>query len=225
MISTKNIQESTGGGIQKLIQPGNIKAKILGVELEPYKFIPDSYQVILSLETEELGDEFEGFLINKDDPSMGYHKGQIGKVKSSEYAYADATTKGGNEIKRDAEMLKFLKNICTSLGTKALKWLDKQDSKHATIESLFEQFNIDQPFENIYLDYCIAGKEYLNKKGYPAYDLFLPKFVKGGAPFSNEEQKPFPVITYSEANHIRRKKNPTVSSFASSNASDNDIDL
>jgi len=49
--------------------------------------------------------------------------------------------------------------------------------------------------------------------------------VKGGAPFSNEEQKPFPVITYSEANHIRRKKNPTVSSFASSNASDNDIDL
>ena len=177
MISTKNIEESKGGGVAKTIHPGNIKATILGIELEPFKFLPDSYHVILFLESEELGDGFEGFMLNKDNPSLGYHKGQVGRVKVSEYAYADATTKNGNEIKRDSEMLKCIKNLCTALGPKALKWLDSQDGKHDTIESLFEQFNIDQPFKEIYLDFCIGGKEYTNKKGYPAYDLHLPKFI------------------------------------------------
>lgn len=219
MISTKNIKTAGEGGLPKLIQPGNISAKILDVTLESFKYVPESYHIILSLETEPI-EGFEGFAIDKDNLSLGHHKGQIGKVKTNEYAYATATTRTGVEINRDIEMLKFLKNLCTALGNKALKWLDDQDGKHNTIESLFEQFNIDQLYKDVFLNWCVAGKEYTNKNGYKAYELFLPRFEKGKSPFSSEDKKPYELIAFSETTHIKRKESKAVESFGS----DNDID-
>lgn len=204
-LNTKDIKTG-GGGLPKLLQPGNIMCKINGVELEAFKFKPGGYHMILHLEGPDLGKEFEGFFIDKADESKGRHKGQVGQVKAGEWAFADGETKGGTVISRDAEILKFLKNLCTAFGVN--EWLVAQNDKHDTIESLVAAFNKENPTGNKLIDFCICGKEYQSKGGYTNYELFLPKFVKGSAPFGTKN-----VIKFNEAEHIRKKKVEPVSEF------------
>lgn len=213
-LNTKDIKTQGEGGLPKTLQPGNVTCKINGVRLEEFKFIKGALHIILSMEGQEL-ENFEGFFIDKNNEKLGRHKGQVGDVKAAEYAYADATTKNGNEINRDAEMLKFLKNLCVALEID--NWLVAQNDKHDTIESLFNAFNKEKPFANKFITYCIGGKEYTNKNGYTSYDLFLPKFAKGSSPFGKN------VATFNAADHIRKKKlSDQVIDFGSSSSAAND---
>lgn len=194
----------------KLLQPGNVKCKITEVELEPFKFKPGGYHLVLSLEGPDMGSDFEGFFIDKDNEALGRHKGQVGQVKAGEWAFADGETKGGILVSRDTEILKFIKNLCTALGINA--WLDAQDNKHDTIESLVTAFNTEKPFAGKEIEYCIAGKEYLNRQGYTNYELFLPKFSKTGVPFGTSR-----VIKFNPDEHIRKKKVENVTEFGEDN--------
>lgn len=211
-LSTKEIDTTvpeTIVGVSKTLTIGNQKCKINGISLEELSIKPGSYHIILHLEGSEL-EGFEGFLINKDDPSMGHHKGQVGKVKAGFWAFADSTTKGGTVIVRDTEILKFYKNLAKALGIE--KWLAANDDKHETIEAYTAALNSDQPFTGKFIEFCICGKEYKNKGGYPAYDLFLPKFIKGGAPFAANETD---VILFNENNpdHLIKPKAVPVANF------------
>ncbi len=212
-LNTKDIKTG-GGGVSKTLQPGNQQCKINGVELEEFKFKPGAFHIILHMEGPDLGKDFEGFHINKDNESLGRHKGAVGKVKAGEWAFTDSVTPKGVEISRDQEILKFLKTLCTALGT--LKWLDDQDNKHDTIESLVKAFNVDQPFKDKYLNYCIGGKEYKNKQGYTNYDLFLPKFSKAGSPFEALDAKPSKILKYNDADFLRKAKVTEVPEFGPS---------
>lgn len=212
-LNTKDIKTGGEGGTPKTLKPGNHVCKINNVHIEEFKFIPGSYNVILDLEGPDMGKDFEGFFIDKNNEKLGRHKGQVARVKASEWAYADGKTKSGIVIERDTEMLKFLKNFCTSLG--AGDWLLDQDGKHDTIESLFKAFAKDKPFAGKELEFCICGKEYTNNKGYTDYELFLPKYTKAGAPFGKTK-----VLVFNEAEHIKKKKIDTVNEF---NADDNSI--
>lgn len=210
-LSTKNIKAGGDNGTPKTLQPGNHKCKLNGVRLEDFKFIPGAYHVILSLEGVDLGKDFEGFWIDKNNESLGKHAGQVADVKASEWAYADGKTKGGIEISRDDEILKLLKNLCNAFGCVA--WLESQDDKHDTIESLVSAFNKDKPFKDVFIDFCIGGKEYLNKNGYTAYDLFLPKYTKAGAAYGAK------VVTFNPEDHIKKKKVDEVNEFESNDDS------
>jgi hypothetical protein len=203
-LNTKDIK--TGAGPVKLLQPGNAVCTLHGVKLQPFQFKPGGLELVLSLEGPDLGPTFEGFFINKDDESKGRHKGQVGQVKAGEWAFADGETKTGIPVRRDDDILKFMKNLCTALGIN--KWLDDQNDKHDTIESLVMAFNNEKPFAGKAIEYCIGGKEYLNKTGFMNYDLFLPKFSKTGAPFGTTR-----VITFNPDEHIRKKKVETVTAF------------
>lgn len=202
MLNTKDIKTG-GGGTPKTLQPGNCKVKVNAVTYEDYTFKPGGLQIILHCEGEDLGDTFEGFFINKDQESLGRHKGQVAKVRSSEYAYADGVTKTGIVVSRDADILKLLKNLC--IETDCLDWLENEDGKHKTIQSLLDAFNASKPFADKFMNVCLAAKEYMNKQGYPAYDLFFPKSSKTGHPFEAVGKKNSKVIVYSETDHIRRK--------------------
>ena len=210
-LSTKNITTS-GGATPKTLQPGNNVAKINSITLEPFTFLPGAFHLILNLEGIDRGKDFEGFFINKDKPELGRHKGQVGKVKASEWAYADGTTKSGIVVSRDMEIMKYLNNICKELG---ITWMTDQDGKHDTIESLVNQFNVDKPFKNVMLNFCIAGKEYLNKEGYTNHDLFLPKYAKGQVPFEICDKPNSKIMKFNEADHIKKKKVENVTSFGS----------
>jgi len=79
-LSTKGIKSDVG--VQKVIQPGNNTCKINNVKLETVPYKKDAYHVVMNCEGPDMGKEFEGFLIKKEDPSLGRHKGQVGKIKA-----------------------------------------------------------------------------------------------------------------------------------------------
>ena len=183
--------------------------------LEDFKFKPGSKNVVLYLETVPVTNKsFEGFLIDKGNPEAGKYAGQVGRVRAGEWAFADGSTKSGVEVSRDTEILKFIKTLCQALGKE--DWLDSQDDKHDTIESLVDAFNADKPYEGIFLNYCVAGKEYNNRQGYLTYDLFLPKFTRKGVPFEATSAKVSKLLTFNTEEHIKKSKVKEVESFESS---------
>jgi hypothetical protein len=209
-LSTKNV--TTGGdGVSKTLEPGVALCKINGLSLEEFKFKDGAYNVILHLEGEDLGSGFEGFFIDKDRPELGKHKGKVGNVKGTEWAFADGETKSGVQVSRDMEMLKWLKQFCSSIG--CLAWFDSQDEKHDTIESLFAAFSKDKPSKDNFYAFCIAGKEYTNRGGYTAHDLFLPRYSKEGVPVELDNASPSKLLKFKPEDHIKKRKVEPVNEF------------
>lgn len=210
MLSTKNINIGSGSSVVKTFVPGNVKAKINSVNLEDYKFKEGAKHIILHIEGEDMGEGFEGFYIDKDNPELGRYKGQIGRVRVSEYAYATEETRFGVSD-RDAEILKAIKSMCMALNITA--WFDAQDEKHETIEEFVEAFNSEAPFKDKWLDICLCGREYVNDAGYTNYDLYLPKFRKGLVPYEIAGTKDSKLIKFDPAQHIKKKEAKAVEHF------------
>ena len=197
-----------GSGQPKTITPGNHVLKINSIELEDFKFIPGAYHLMLHVETEPI-EGFEGFMIDKDDESKGRYAGQIGRVKASQYAFADGETKSGIKIQRDRSILIFLQNFCKTLGIN--EWMQSQHNKHETIEDFINAFNKTAPFKDKYLEFCIAGKEYVGKTGYTNFDMWLPKAENGKYAFGEVEEGK--VIRYDESKHLKKLEVKPVDKF------------
>lgn len=212
-ISTKNIK--VGGGPSKTLEPGNQICKINAITLEANPFKEGAFNIVLHMESQDLGPDFQGFFLNKDDESLGRYKGAVGRVRATEWPFADGKTKGGVPVTRDGEIVKFLTNLSISLGCK--DWLEVQDGKHQTLESLIAKFNEDAPFKDTFLKVCLAGKEYKDKKGYLKYDLYLPKYSRDGAPFAPTNGTKIRVVAFNEAVHIKRAKVADVQEFGNTN--------
>lgn len=206
-LSTEDL--GTGGtGLPKTISPGNRVLKINYVELEEFKFIDNAYHLMLHVESEPI-EGFEGFMLDKNNESKGHYAGQIGRVKASQYAYADGETKTGIKIQRDRSILIFLQNLCKTLGIN--DWMTQQHNKHATIQDFVEAFNATAPIKDKYLEFCIAGKEYMGKTGYTNYDMWLPKAEKGKYAFGEIEDNK--VLQYDESKHLKKLETKEVKSF------------
>jgi len=102
--------------------------------------------------------------------------------------------------------------------------LNSQEEKHSTIESYYTAFAKDKPFGDTFYRFCIAGKEYTNREGYKAHELFLPKYSKDGVPVEKDSVQVSKLIKYNPADHIRRKKEEKVEGFGESKAS-NDFEI
>jgi hypothetical protein len=209
-LSTANIP-SLGAGVPKTLQPGNQICTVHSIELKPFTYKPGAYEIILNIEGPDLGPNFQGFFIDKNNENLGRNKGQVGRVKATEWAFNDGETKSKIKISRDTEIMKWLNSFCEAIGKK--EWMAAQDFKHANIESLMNAFNLDKPFEGFYINFCIAGKEYMSN-GYKNYDLFLPKFTKEGVPFELAGTTKSKVVIFDENKHIIRKKVETITTFA-----------
>ena len=197
-----------GSGLPKTISPGNHVLKINHVELEDFKFIDNAYHLLLHTETQPI-EGFDGFLLDKEDESKGRHAGQIGKVKASQYAFADGVTKTGIKVERDRSILIFLQNLCKAFGIN--EWFTEQDGKHDTIEDFIDAFNISAPIKDKYLEFCIAGREYEGKSGYTNYDLWLPRGENRKYAFGETEEGK--VITFDESKHLKKLETKEVKSF------------
>ena len=207
-LSTKDLgTESTGGGLPKTIAPGNHELKINAIRLEEFRFIDNAYHLMLEMETKPI-DGFEGFMRDRDDESKGRYEGQIGRVKASQYAFADGETKSGIKIERDNSIMIFLKNFSAALGI--TDWFHEQDNKHETIEDFVAYYNENAPYQDKYLHCCLAGKEYQNKSGYIAYDCWFAKAQNRQYGYSPKAES---VLTYDESKHLRKLENKPVESF------------
>jgi len=214
-ISTKDV--NVGGGLQKVIEPGEHVLKINGVKLTRYNFMEsdEGYFLVFDVETKPIPD-FEGFFIDKDDESKGRYAGQIGQIKTNAFYYHDTTTKAGVPIKRDLEILRQIKTLCSTIG--ADDWFDKADGKYDTIEAFVEAFDKDAPFKNIFMKFCVAGKEYNRDNGYIGYDLSFPRYEKGKVFHELENVKVSKLITFDQEKHIRKASPKEVTEFGQTDA-------
>ena len=208
-LSTKDlVNENGGGGMAKTIAPGNHTLRINSVVLEDFQFIDGAKHLVLNVETEPI-EGFEGFLIDKDDESKGKYKGQIGRVKASQYAFADGQTKSGIKIQRDRSLMMFLANLSKATGI--MSWFEEQDNKFNTIEDFVKNFSNNAPLKDKYLDFCVAGKEYENKSGYTAYDMWLPKAENNKYAYGNEGSER--ILKYDEAKYLKKLEVKPVDNF------------
>lgn len=214
-LSTKDVKTGGEGGLPKTIQPGNTSAEILEVRLDQPPFLQkeDGYFLILELMAPKPTDDFEGFLIDKDNPDGGRYEGPVGRVKYSRWAFRDGKTKSGVPIKRDDEIMKALKNLCEALGGAAQTWWDNSDEKYNTIEEMVEDFNESGAFKGISMNYCVCGRGYYNKEGYVNYDLYLPKFSKAGIPFEELKPKRSRLLEFDEEDHVETPEPQEVEEF------------
>ena len=189
----------TGGGVPKTITPGNHVLKINSIHLEDFTFIEGAYHLMLNVETPPM-DDFEGFMIDKDDESKGRYAGQIGRVKASQYAFADGETKSGIKIQRDRSIMIFLKNLAHTFAID--EWYIAQDNKFDTIEEFVKNFSQNAPIKNKYLNWCVGGKEYMGKTGYTNYDMYLPKAENNKYAFAALEGGK--ALEYNEAKHLKK---------------------
>jgi len=223
MINTKDIPTGGSGKVAKTLQPGNTMLKINSIYLEDFRFAEGAYNLVLDCEGTDMGESFEGFFIDKDNQNLGRHKGQVGRVRASQWAFQDKDL-GEIKINRDIELVKFLGKFCNALN--CTDWLEKEDGKHETIESLIKALNEAAPFADNFVRVCLAGKEYENKSGYTNYDLFFPKFTKDGIPFEDggTDESASRVVTYNKSTHIIVKKAPKeVTGFSASSGSTGDL--
>lgn len=219
-LKTKGLKVGSGSS-SKTITPGNVRAYIRDIEMTAPVYDTDSRVLKLTIETEPLGEGFEGFLVDPDKPQGKRYLGQIGNVRTNRYAYKDATLPGGVTIERDTEILKFIGNLCSSLNQR--KWFDDADGKYNTIEEFVSAFRKSKVFKDVLLEFCIGGKEYLNKSGYKAYDLFLPKGARGeGYSIVNAEDSAN-LLQYDPAKHILAMA-ATLAASAEDFANNEDLD-
>jgi hypothetical protein len=189
----------TGSGMPKTIAPGNHVLKVNSIHLEEFTFIDGAYHLMLNVETPPI-DDFEGFMIDKDDESKGHYAGQIGRVKASQYAFADGETKSGIKIQRDRSIMIFLKNLAHTYGID--EWFIAQDNKFDTIEDFVKNFSENAPIKDKYLKWCVAGKEYMGKTGYTNYDMYLPKGE--GTKYAYGDAQTGKVLEYNETKHLKK---------------------
>lgn len=213
-LSTKDVAAPGGGDfVSKMIEPGNIKAKLYKVELDQPNFLEkdDGYFLCLHLETEKPTEDFVGFSTVFGDDSAPLHDGQIGKVKANRWAYKNGETKSGVAISRDAEIMKFMKGLCEELG--CTKWWNKVDNKYETIEDFIDAFNADAEYQDTWLNWCIGGRQYTKQNGYKGWDLHLPKFSRMGVPFQSLDAVKKNLLVFDPADHTEITEPKPVDSF------------
>ena len=212
-LGTKDVK--TGGGTPKTLQTGNIMATITGVSLDqpPYMVKENGYFLLLHLEGPDLGEGFEGFLVDKDNPKKGRYKGQVGRVKTNRWPYKDGETKSGIKVDRDSDLLKAIKSLCE--GMDIVKWFDDQDDKHDTIEELITALDKDKPFKDKPMNFCLCAREYQKANTYIGLDLFLPKFSKEGIPYEEVTASPSRILQFdaNDEKHLERVAPATAEEF------------
>lgn len=199
MISTENI--SVNSSLPKKILPGNAVVKINNIKLTqpPFAQKDNGYKVTMEVETKPI-DGFEGFAIDANDPNKGYHLGQIGWVDTAEFYYSDGVTKTGIQKSRDKGILTDLLRIMNAIGCD--DWRKQNEGKHETIEDYVAAFDHDAPFKDKWVNMCIAGRKYINQKGYEAFQLFLPRDTRGKFAITPESDIA-KCIVFNEVEHIK----------------------
>ena len=88
MLNTSGM--SAGSGKEKpVIGPGNQVVKINSITFDVTPYAADAFNIMLHVESEPMEGEFQGFLLDANDPNSPRYAGQVGRVRFSQYAYKD----------------------------------------------------------------------------------------------------------------------------------------
>tara|TARA_B110000879_G_scaffold195006_1_gene263321 strand:- start:29 stop:703 length:675 start_codon:yes stop_codon:yes gene_type:complete len=224
MLNTSGM--SAGSGKEKpVIGPGNQVVKINSITFDVTPYAADAFNIMLHVESEPMQGEFQGFLLDPNNPNSPRYEGQVGRVRFSQYAYKDTILPNGNEISRDTEVMKAMIFLSEQIGKRT-----ELDAIQAnTIEDFMVKCNVVLSGPT-YMNVCLGTREWENKEGYVNNDLYLPKMSKAGIPLEALGVENSRLIKYnvSDKNHYRPivvKDVPATNSFEPAPAAGDDFDL
>jgi hypothetical protein len=205
MFKSSDFKEKVSGGVPKILQPGTHYCRITDVYLDAPAYDKESYFVVLKLEGVDRGDEFEGLDVDKNNPSLGKYRGQIGNVKSARYPFSTYTYEG-RVIQRDNQIYNWMNNVAKQMGI--LQKMNEKGVEGDTIEEYVMEVRKYLIDPELWGYFTVGGAEYFNE-GYstPNYRLFFPKVEarKNLYPFSaleDDDRKSLNLIAYDHEAHI-----------------------
>ncbi len=210
MLSTKDMSAGAGK-VKPVIGVGNQVIRINSITYDQTPYDSDAYNIVLHVESEPVGGEFQGFLKDINDANGPRYEGQVGRIRFSPYPYKDATLPSGREIQKDQEILKAMIYLS--------EVLDKRNDLDMIEAETIEEFMVEcnKLFSNSgFFNACVGGREWENKEGYVNYDLFLPRMSKDGIPLEAVGKDNSRLLTFSKEDHVRELKNKSTSSNVSS---------
>jgi hypothetical protein len=198
MLNTKDMQVGSGKA-RPVLGPGNHEIRINKITYDVTPYDKDAHNIMLHVESKPVGGEFEGFLRDQNNPTLGRYEGQVGRVRMSPYPFKDATLPSGREINKDQEVLKSM----IFLG-EVLNMREDLDSIEAeTIEDFMTEcasLFSNQEKGSAWMNSCLASREWENKEGYVNYDLFLPRMSKDGIPLEELNKENSRLLTFDANN-------------------------
>tara|TARA_B110000977_G_scaffold143514_1_gene182234 strand:+ start:1528 stop:2202 length:675 start_codon:yes stop_codon:yes gene_type:complete len=224
MLNTSGM--SAGSGKEKpVIGPGNNVVKINSITFDVTPYAADAFNIMLHVESQPMDGEFQGFLVDANNPNGPRYQGQVGRIRFAPYPYKDAILPNGSEISRDTEVMKAMIFLSEQLDKR--KELDAIQAN--TIEDFMSQCGavLSGP---TYLNMCFGTREWENKEGYVNNDLYLPKLSKAGVPIEALSVENSRLITYnpSDKTHYRalvKKDVLPTSGFEPASATGDDFEL
>jgi hypothetical protein len=193
---------SAGSGkIKPVVGPGNHTVKINEISYMVTPYDPDSHNIILHVETSPVKGEFQGFLKDVNNQNGPRYEGQVGRVRFSPYAFKDTTLPNGKEISKVDEVMKSMIQLSETLGKREA--LDQIEA--STIEDFMTQASSALSGE-VYINVCLASREWVNKEGYVNNDLYLPKPSSEGVAMESIDVENSNIIKFdgNNPNHLRK---------------------
>lgn len=206
MFKSSDFKEKvSGSNVPKVLQPGTHYCRVVDMYLDAPSYDKESYFVVLKLEGVDRGDEFDGLDVDKNNPSLGKYRGQIGNIKSGQYPFSTYTYEG-RVIQRDNQIYNWVNNVAKQMGV--LKTMNEKGVEGETIEEYVTEVRKYLIDPELWGHFTVAGKEYFTE-GYsnPNYRLFFPKVEtrKNQYPFSaleDDDRKPLNLIHFNADVHI-----------------------
>lgn len=206
MFKSSDYKESKGSSIPKILTPGTHYCRIIDVTIDVPAYNKEASFIVLKLEGKDMGNDFKGIDIDRNNPSLGSYRGQIASVKSQQYPFSDYVY-NGKPVKRDKSMFNWINQLAKAMGV--FEKMNEKGVEGETIEDYIygvRKYLIDP---ELWGHFTIGGAEYFNE-GYsnPNYRLFFPKLQgrENLFPFSakeDENKNPINFIHFNEKEHIK----------------------
>lgn len=223
MLSTVDMSAGSGK-VKPVIDAGNQELKINSITLNTPPYDQEAYDLVLNTESKPMGAEFQGFLVDANNQNGPRYLGQVGRIKFSRYAFNNASLPSGVEIKRDDSILKALITIAEAQGKRA----ELNAIKANTVEEFVAAAN-KVLCDGVYYNFCVGGREWVNKEGYTNLDLFLPKFTAQATAIEAVGVENSKLITFDKDAHIvalkKKEESNPIGAFEPSSNSNDDFDL
>lgn len=203
MFKSNSFNPNAGTGSQKMMNPGTHYARVVNIALDAPPYDTNAYSVVLTLEGQDQGDDFQGIAIDKLNPALGNYRGQVAFVKSGRWPFSNYSY-NGKDITRDEQIFRWVNNLAKQLGV-----LDRMNADNVEASSIEEYVAAVKRYivnPELWAFHTIGGQEYFNE-GYdkPNYRLFYPKAEGKAFPFSaliDNEGKPAGLLAYDAVKHI-----------------------
>lgn len=226
MLNTKEMSANVGK-VKPVISVGNNVVKINSIVLSKTPYDEEACNIHLNVETKPVDGDFVGFLKDPQDKDGERYKGQVGRVRISQYHFKDGfIEKSNTEISRDREILRSLVGLSEALGKR-----DDLDNIQANTIEEYVELASKTLCDDTYINVCVGGREWMNKDGYINYDLYLPKSTASAVAYESLDVEQSKLLQFDAEKHVRKyveKKTESVNSFepvSSNGTAGDDFDL